>query len=482
MSVVGLDLGTSRVKAVCFDEDWTVADLHAEATTVQRPHPGWSEQDMESVWQAASRALRAVARDGITLIAVTAQGDGCWLIGRDGTPIRPAILWNDNRAAPMIDEWDAEGTLDVAFRRTGCDGAPGLAHAQLRWLAAHEPASLDRATTLLSCGSWVHYRLTGERVQHVSDLHNPFLDAATGRPDEELLNRYGLSGLRHLLPPAVAGADGVHCLQPRVAEELSLPAGVPVALAPYDVVSSAIGVGAIRPGDAAAILGTTMCITAATAAPDLTPPRGGMSLPVGPPGRWLRAYATLAGTEVLDWMAALVGLRGAAELIELASAATAPDAPLLVPYLSPAGERAPFRDAAARGALAGLTLRHDRADIARATVDGVTLAILDCLRATDAHPRRLSLSGGGAQNRHWCQTISDATGVAAVSPDIPETGARGAALAGAVAIGRYPGLEEACADAVRPGRVHTPDLARNRQLDRAYHRLLAARDLGATHL
>lgn len=481
MSILGLDLGTSRVKAVRFGEDWHVEDSHAENTAVLRPRPGWSEQDMDEVWRAAARALSAVARDDVSLLALTAQGDGCWLIDRTGAPVRPAILWNDNRAAPVIDAWDADGTLDVAFRHHGCDGAPGLAHAQLRWLAEEEPATLDRAATLLSCGSWVYHRLTGERLLHVSDAHNPFLDATTGNYASDLLARYGMTEFRKLLPTAVAGPDTIHPLCAPVAAQLSLPAGTPVALAPYDVVSAAIGVGAVGPGDAAAILGTTMCVEAVSKDPRLSRPRGGMTLPMGQEGRWLVAYATLAGTEILDWMADLLGIAGAPGLTALAETATSRDLPLLLPYLSPAGERAPFRDSTARGALTGLNLRHSRADIARATLDGLTLAVRDCLEAAGT-PSTLALCGGGARSELWSQTISDATSLPVACPDTQETGARGAALAGAVALGRYADLDEACRAVVRPRHVHQPNVERRHYFDEAFHRLLAAREAGATHL
>jgi erythritol kinase (D-erythritol 1-phosphate-forming) len=481
VSTIGLDLGTSRVKAVRFSDDWRIEDSHGEPTTVSRPHPGWSEQHMESVWQAASRALAAVAAADVSLVAVTAQGDGCWLVDAAGEPVRPAILWNDNRAASQVDEWEADGTLDRAFRYTGCDGAPGLANAQLRWLAEHEPAALDRASALLSCSSWVFSRLTGERVQHVSDLHNPFLDACTGRPDDELLACFGLPWARELLPPAVTGSGAVHPLRGPLAEQLGLPAATSVVLAPYDVVCSAIGVGAVRPGDTAAILGTTLCVTAAATGPRLDRPRGGMSLPVGAGQCWQIAYATLAGTQVLDWMTVLLGLPDAAALFGLAGQAGGTELPLLLPYLSPAGERAPFRDSAARGALIGLTHDHGPAELARATVDGLTVTVLDCLRAAAVAPTRLALSGGGAHSDSWCQILSDATGLTVTAPDIPEPGARGAALAGAVSQGRYADLEQACAAAVRPGRSYQPRVEQRPHFEHLYRRLLAARAAGVTH-
>ena len=481
MSVIGLDLGTSRVKAVLFDDDWQVVDSRAERTEVLRPRPGWSEQDPGEVWEAARRVLAAVACDGVSLIAVTAQGDGCWLVDGAGDPVRPALLWNDNRAASVIDGWNRDGTLDAAFAQHGCDGAPGLAHAQLRWLADHEAEPLNRAATLLSCGSWVYHQLTGERALHDSEAHNPFGNARTGTYGPELWDSYGLAEYRRLLPPVVTGPQTIHRLRDGVAAQLSLPAGTPVALAPYDVVSSAIGVGAVRPGDALAILGTTICVGSMAADPRLTRPRNGMTLPVGEPERWLIAYATLAGTEILDWAAGLLGLPAAAELTALAASATSTDLPLLMPYLSPAGERAPFLDLGARGALVGLHLGHSRADIARAAVDGLTLAVLDCLRAAGT-ATSLNLSGGGARSELWSQTISDATGLPVVCPDMEETGARGAALAGTVALGHYADLAEACDAVVRARHVHEPDAARQQYFQDAYARLLAGRRVGAPHL
>lgn len=368
MSVIGLDLGTSRVKAVRFDDQWQAADAEGEDTTVTRSGGGWSEQDMDEVWAAAARVVRAVAErapDLVTLLALTAQGDGCWLIDGAGDPVRPAILWNDNRSAPIVDGWDADGTLERAFRRTGCFGAAGLAHAQLRWLAEHEPQSLARAARLLSCGSWIFHRLTGQAVLEVSDAANPFLDARTRAYAEDLLELYGLTAHRDLLPEVVSGASSVHPLRPGVAAQVGLAPGTPVVIAPYDVVATATGTGVVAPGQAFAVLGTTLCVGVVRSDPGLSRAPNGMTLPGTRDGRWLIAYATMAGTEVLDWTARLLGLTSAAEVVALAASADAVDVPLLLPYLSPAGERSPFRDSRIRGSVRGLTLGQGPAEFAR---------------------------------------------------------------------------------------------------------------------
>lgn len=477
MSVIGLDIGTSRVKAVRFDGSWHATSMADETTAVAHPRSGWSEQDMDEVWSAAARVIAKVAGpdgvagpdDTVELVAVTGQGDGCWLVDGDGRPVRPAMLWNDARAEPVVDAWERDGTLARTFATSGNYGSPGLANAQLRWLLGHEPAVLARAQTLLSCGSWVHHQLTGTRVLDISEAVNPFLDVRTGTYDEALLDAYGLLDQRRLLPPLVSGRDRVAALTADAARSVGLPAGTPVVLAPYDVVATARGSGVARPGQAFAVLGTTLCVGVLGTDPRVEREPNGLTLPTGTPGSWLVAYATMAGTEVLDWTAALMGLGGARDLIALAAqstmAATEPAAlPLVAPYFSPAGERSPFRNASVRGALTGLTTECTRADVARATVDGLTLAVLDCFLACGG-AESLAVSGGGSRSELWCQTISDAVGVPVHRVDSSEAGALGAALTGAAELGLFADVATAVEKVVGRGDTFEPDPART-----AHHR------------
>jgi erythritol kinase len=477
MSVIGLDVGTSRVKAVRFDASWLAVDSEAETTSVIRTDDGRSEQDMREVWACAVRVVAAVVQrspDVIDLVAVTAQGDGCWLVDSGGEPVGNALLWNDNRAASIVEGWRADGTLDRAFRINGCLGAPGLASAQLRWLLQHEPDRLRTAATLLSCGSWVFANLTGRHVLEESDAANPFLHAATRRYDESLPQTFGIAALVRLLPPVVAGADRVAPLAAKAAASLGLPSGTPVALAPYDVPATAIGTGAVAVGSAFAVLGTTLCIGVAADDPRLSRQPNGMTLPGAEPGRWLLAYATMMGTEVLDWAARLLGVGDAAAVIALAATSRRADLPLMLPYLSPAGERSPFLDPAVRGALLGMDVNHTRADVARSVLDGLTLAVVDCVRAA-GRPESLALSGGGAQSALWCQAICDAVAVPVIGPDVAEAGARGAVLAGATDAGMFANIGDAVARAVRPGRVHVPDAIRTARYAESYDRYVEAR-------
>jgi erythritol kinase len=487
MSVIGLDVGTSRVKAVRFDRSWRATAMADETTAVTHPHSGWSEQDMNEVWSAAARVIAKVAGEPgpavhdvatgpesaadatVELVAVTGQGDGCWLVDAAGRPVRPAMLWNDARSEPVVDAWERDGTLAQTFLTSGNYGSPGVANAQLRWLTDHEPEVLAGSDTLLSCGSWVFHQLTGRRVLDVSEAVNPFLDVRTGAYDDGLLDAYGLLDQRRLLPPVVSGRDRVAELTANAARSVGLPAGTPIVLAPYDVVATARGSGVARPGQAFAVLGTTLCVGVLGVDPLVEREPNGLTLPTGTPGSWLVAYATMAGTEVLDWTATLMGLAGAADLIALAMNSPMADArpdslPLVAPYFSPAGERSPFRDSRARGALTGLSTECTRADIARATVDGLTLAVLDCFLACGGADS-LAVSGGGARSDLWCHTISDAIGTPVHRVDSSEAGALGAALTGAAELKMFPDIATAVETVVGHGDIFQPDPRR-----RAYHR------------
>lgn len=477
MSVIALDVGTSRVKAVRFDDAWQAVDTASENTVVHKTRAGHSEQNPLEVHAAACRVIAQVAErcpDEVRLLAVTAQGDGCWLVDAEGKPIRRALLWNDDRATEFIEEWERDGTLADAFRVTGCDGSPGLAHAQLRWLHKHEPATLERAATLLSCGSWIYFRLTGRRVLEVSDAANPFLDARTRRYDPALLTRYGLHEYARLLPEVVAEADRIGELGHDAAVAVGLPAGTPVSLAPYDVAATASGCGILDEGRAFAVLGTTLCVGVVTGDPNLERPRSGMTLPGPRPDQWLICHATMIGTEVLDWTARLLGVPDTASLLKLAAEARPGEQPLLLPYLSPAGERSPFRNASIRGSLLNIDINHTRADIARAAADGLTLAVRDCLTAAGP-AESVVLCGGGARSDLWRQAICDAIGRPVTAPDTEELTARGAALLGAADLGLFDSLADAVDAAVRPGAEHHPDPVQTTRFDEAYDRFLQAR-------
>ncbi len=477
MSLVVVDVGSSRVKGVRFDKEWGEADIARRATPNPSAMTNRREQDMDQVWSDVEDVLREVVSrspDPVDALAVTGQGDGCWLVDAVGRPVGHALLWNDNRADSSSAAWRRDGTLERAFRRSGHVGPPGVAHAQLSWLREHEPERLVRAKSLLSCGSWVFANLTRRRVVERSDAANPFCAAASGKYDEDLIDLFGLADLAHLLPPIVSGADAVAPLVPEVAQRVGLPAGTPVVLGPYDVVAAALGAGVSRPGSALAILGTTLCVGLACEDPMLDRAMSGMSLPLLD-DRWLVTWATLTGTEALDWATELLGLPSVPALVALAETSTSEAPPLFCPYLSVAGEHAPFHDPGVRGQLRGLTLDHRPADIAHAVVEGVALAVADLADSAlpldalpldalplDAGPleagpiEHLELAGGGARSELWCQLVADATGAVVRLPPRTEVSAFGAGLVAATAMKHFESVTAAQEETRLPGRTLAP--------------------------
>lgn len=489
MSVICVDAGTSLVKAVLFDRSGRELAVARQATVVERGPGGASEQDMDQVWDAVVHTVRivrgqAVAAEPVTALAFTGQGDGCWLVDRSGRPTGPAILWNDARAGGIVDAWDRDGVLAEAYRINGTVGFAGTSGAILAWLRAHRPERLAAAYRALSCDGWLFLRLTGQFAADESDAAAPFLDIRSRRYSPELLSLFDLSWVERLLPEVRDDAHRVAELTGPAAETLGLPAGLPVVMAPFDIPATALGTGTLAPGQACTVLGTTLSTGLVLAAPDTTGPPVGMLLPSGAGGTYLRSLAAMAGVEVIGWAMRLLGLDHPERLSELAAAAPPGAGGLLLhPYLSPAGERAPFRDAGVRGSLRGLSLAHDRTHIARAVLEGMSLVVRDCLVSAggDVAPTGLVLCGGGANNAFWCQLLADVTGVPTSRRAGAETGATGAFLTALVATGAEPSLPVAAGSYVRTRDGFPPDPARAGHYAELFDRFRALRpDAGSS--
>lgn len=481
MSALSVDAGTSVVKAVVYDDDGTQAGLSRRPVPVSRPRPGWAEQDMTSVWDAVAAVIRDVlpqAPSPVRFLAITAQGDGCWLVGPDGAPTGPAILWSDGRAGDTVESWREAGVLEQAFRINGSLTFSGLPNAILTWLAAHDPDRVHRSAAALTCGGWLYLKCTGEVGAELADASAPFLDPRARRYAPELLRLYDLEWAARLLPEVRPDPARSAPLTADAASQLGLPAGLPVVMAPYDVASTALGVGAVEPGQVCTILGTTLC-TEMVSDIDTSGEPSGLTVVRGPGDQVLRVFPTLAGTEVLDWAADLLGVAGPSQLADLAAAA-APGARGLtfLPYVSPAGERAPFLNPYAKGVFWGLSLGHGRAEIARAVFEGLSMVIRDCVEAFHQPAAELRVCGGGANSDLWRQLIADVVGAPVTPSADVEAGARGAYLSGLVATGVEPSIA-AAARHVRAGRSSEPDPRRVDFYTARYQQFRLLREISA---
>ncbi|MFB4314199.1 FGGY family carbohydrate kinase [Actinomadura sp. 21ATH] len=463
---IGIDVGTSVVKAAAFGETGRVLAVEARpARTSARD--GRAEQDPDEVAGAVAEVLGALtARHPDPVAAgLTGQGDGVWLVDRDARPVRPAITWMDARAGDIVAEWAASGVAETVFRRTGNALFPGCPAPVLAWLDRHEPAALDAAATAAYCKDVVFQRLTGVRATDVSDASVPFLNPRTRAYDAEALAACGLSHRAGLLAPVAEPRPEGAVLAGR-----PLPAGLPMTAGPFDVPACALGAGVTEPGDGLLIIGTTLACLAVIDEPMLAGEPAGFHFATGRPGRWLRGMPAMVGTAALDWVLDAVGA-GHGDLEDLL-AASPPGARgvRVLPFFAPSGERAPFVEPAARAEITGVSLETTTADLVRATCEGIAFAARHCLAAAGLSGE-LAVAGGGTRSDSWLGLFADVLGrplrVAAA-----EAGARGAVLAAGH------GLD--AAEWTRPAGVRDPDPGRAAFYEEEYaayrNRVAAARE------
>ncbi|QDQ15087.1 FGGY-family carbohydrate kinase [Streptomyces spectabilis] len=481
MSVLAIDVGTTMIKSVVFDDQGGELAVSRLATEVLRRHPGWAEQDMDTVWNAVVYTVRTAlseVADPVWLVTFTAQGDGAWLVDAAGRPTGPAILWSDGRAGELLTRWQREGVLEEAFRRNGSLTCSGMPNAVFSWLAAHDPERLERSSASLTAAGWLFHKLTGVTAVDESDASAPFLDHATGAYAPDVVELFGLTPYARLLPRVLGEHERIAEITGGAAAQLGLPPGLPVVMAPYDIASTARGVGVVNPGQACSILGTTLCTEIVRESVDTSGEPSGITIAYRGRERVLRAFPTLNGAEVLGWAARTLGLDGPPELADAAfGAPPGAHGVLFLPYLSPAGERAPFLDPRARGSFWGLSLEHTPADLARSVFDGLSLVLRDSLVAARTTVSELRLCGGGANSDAWCQLIADATGVPTARSGDTELGAKGAFLTGLVLTGAESSMHSAAAKYVRMHTSWEPDAERSGFYAELYEEFLRWRGL-----
>ncbi len=456
---IGIDVGTSTVKAAAFDATGRQLAVAARPVGLSM-HGGFVEQDMDEVYGAVVAVLDEITAEvggPFELAGLTGQGDGVWLVDSEGRPVRAAASWMDGRAHELLDQWLADGTFETVFRRTGSAMFPGCPGPLLAWLAAHEPKSLDAAATALYCKDMVFQRLTGARATtDVSDASMPFLDPRTRSYDNGVVELLGLTRRRRLLAPV---SDPVATAETRGE---GLPAGTRIANGPYDLPACALGAGVTEPGDGLLIVGTCLASLVATTELDLSGEPAGLYISLDRPGHWLRAMPAMVGTAALDWVLSTTGVRH--EEVDALLAATPPGANgvRVLPYFAPSGERAPFVEPRLRAELTGVSLESTPADLIRATCEGIGYAARHCLEAAGL-TGSLAVCGGGTRSPAWMRLLSEVLGRPLRVVE-GEVGARGAVLAAAE---RY-GVALDPATWCEPTAVVEPDVAHSAYYTEGY--------------
>lgn len=459
ISYLGVDIGTSLTKAALFDDAGELIGTVEHPTKLSHSAGGRVEQDVEdvvgSVGAVVRETLEHLGENGAAprFLAITGQGDGCWLVDDAGRGVRPAISWMDGRAGALVGRWERAGVADGVFGVNGNALFPGSMAGALAALDADEPDVLDRASTAHYCIGMVFQRLTGVRATDPSDASLPF-SAPDGDYSDRVLELTGLSGRADLLPPVVRPVP-IAGLSAEGAELTGLAEGTPVSAGPFDLPACALGAGISELGDGVLTVGTTLACQVLT---DSVEPQGdpaGMTLATPVEGRWLRAMPAMVGTASLDWILDLLGMRH--EQVADALRATAPGAGGIevLPYFAPSGERAPFVDARARGQFTGLSLTSGREDLVRAVCEGIAFAARDCFERAGL-TGALYVCGGGTRSHEWMHVFADVLGRPVRLARAAGIGARGAVLTHLRATGQDPdpGVWTATDQVIHPDRSH----------------------------
>ncbi|MDQ0839581.1 xylulokinase [Sphingomonas faeni] len=406
---LGIDIGTSGVKAVVLDEHGSVVGQGTAALTVQRPHPLWSEQDPDAWWKATIAAVQAIdpsVRRSVRGVGLAGQMHGATLLDADDRPLRPAILWNDGRCFAECEA--LERAVPDLRKISGNIAMPGFTAPKLLWVREHEPEVFAKIATVLLPKDYVRLLMTGDKASDLSDSAGTlWLDVGGRCWSDEILAACGLTQAQ--MPALFEGSAITGTLTAEVAELWGVPQ-VPVAAGGSDNAAGAVGVGVVKDGDALLSLGTSGVIFVATNDFRPNPARAVHAFCHALPGMWHQMSVHLSAASCIDWVARITGAAGAADLFARAEAAGPASGPeIFLPYLS--GERTPHNDAEVRGAFLRLDNDTDARRLSQAVLEGVAFALadgLDVLREAGTTVERLAVIGGGARSRYWGQVIAAA--------------------------------------------------------------------------
>jgi xylulokinase len=463
--VLGIDVSTTATKAVLVDERGGVAGVGSAGYDTSVPEPRWSEQDPALWWDgtvaAVRAALSAAGVDGsrVEAVGLTGQMHGAVLLDAADRPLRPAILWNDQRTAAECDEIRRRVGASRLIQVTGNDALTGFTAPKLLWVRGHEPELWSQVAHILLPKDFVRLQLTGDRAVDKADGAGTLLfDLAARDWSAEVLDALGLDAA--LLPGTFEGTARTGSISAAAAELTGLRAGTPVVAGGGDQAANGVGVGAVDPGVVALSLGTSGVVFAATDAPIVEPAGRVHAFCHAVPERWHLMSVMLSAAGSLRWFrdAMAPGVAFADLAAEAAEAPVGSDGLWFLPYLT--GERSPHPDPLARGAFVGLTVVHDRRHLTRAVLEGVAYGLRDGLdlmvAAGVSAPGQIRASGGGIASPLWRQILADVLGASIATVPTTEGAAYGAALLAAVGAGWHPTVQAATEAVVHATPVAEP--------------------------
>ncbi|HCL6755107.1 xylulokinase [Citrobacter freundii] len=410
---IGIDLGTSGVKAILLNEQGDVVASHTEKLTVSRPYPLWSEQDPEQWWSATDRAVKALGQQHslreVKALGIAGQMHGATLLDEQQKVLRPAILWNDGRCGEECVMLENQVPQSRAI--TGNLMMPGFTAPKLLWVQRHEPEIFNQIDKVLLPKDYLRLRMTGDFASDMSDAAGTmWLDVAKRDWSDVMLAACKLT--RAHMPALYEGSEITGTLLPEVAKAWGMQE-IAVVAGGGDNAAGAVGVGMMNAGQAMLSLGTSGVYFAVSDGFLSKPESAVHSFCHALPERWHLMSVMLSAASCLDWAAKLTGLASVPALIDAAQQADELAEPVwFLPYLS--GERTPHNNPQAKGVFFGLTHQHGPAELAQAVLEGVGFALadgMDVVHACGVQPASITLIGGGARSEYWRQMLSDISGL-----------------------------------------------------------------------
>lgn len=473
---LGLDIGTSGVKAELVHPEGSVVASVTTPLTLQTPKPGWAEQDPDAWWAASVESIRAVRAfrpdAAIASIGISGQMHSSVFLDRDGNVIRPALLWCDGRTTAECREIEQRVGGEERLRDLASNPAlEGFTLPKVLWLRNHEPAAFDRLATVLLAKDYIRYRLTGELATEPSDASATLMyDTANLRWSDEILAAVGLK--KSILPVVGGSSEVLGRVNSEASNVTGLAVGTPVVGGGADNACGAAGVGVVAPGEAVASWGTSGTLLAPLAEPRVDPSLRAHTFCHVVPGVWYLMGVVLSAGGAFAWYRDQLARDLAPSLdFNLALNAEAESIPrgaegvTFLPYLQ--GERTPHRNANARGAFLGLTLAHTRAHLTRAVLEGICFALRDSLsilQSLGVLPNELLLTGGGARSEFLRQLQAEVFGLPVRTALRIAGPAYGAALLAGVGVGAFPDV----ATVARAKHTRTPPFSPSSEAHRAY--------------
>ena len=458
MYFLGIDTSTTSSKALLIDEKGEVIAVASNPHTLQTPKPLWSEQDPREWWEAVAASIKSVLEkagisgERVGAVGLTGQMHGLVLLDGDGKVLRPAILWNDQRTQSQCDEIHRIIGKEKFIRITGNVALTGFTAPKILWVKENEPEIFAKAKHVLLPKDYVRLKLTGEYAMDKADGAGTVLFDLKARDwSNEVLSALDIP--RAWMPRTFEGTEFTSVVNEEAARLTGLKVGTPVAAGGGDQAAGAVGVGAVEPGIVGLTVGTSGVVFATTPSALIEPEGRLHAFCHAVPGMWHFMGVMLSAAGSLQWYRDTLAPKVSFDdlLKEAESIPAGSEGLQFLPYLS--GERTPHPDPLARGAFIGLTLRHSRAHMTRAVLEGVAFGLKDGFmliqNAGLGTITQVRGSGGGVKGALWRQILASVLEAELVTVNTSEGGAYGAALLAGVGAGAWSAVASACKQSIR---------------------------------